>query len=173
MSFIESNPNLGIVGSVINNLPDKNTLQLYGGLKLNIPRCYVLPCKYGETPDYISGASIFIRTQAIKDAGLFDEKFFMYWEDVDLNLRIKQKGWQIGVAENSIVYHMNGVSSSSLKQEYYSFVSGIYFSWKYSKCFLFTLLVGFLLDRIIRRYPLLLINSLLASYRKWREKKDQ
>ena len=100
VSFMEANPKVGVTGSVTYNLPDKATLQIYGGSRLNILRCYVIPCKYGETPDYISGASMFIRAQALKDAGLFDEKFFMYWEDVDLNLRIKEKGWKVLPSKN-------------------------------------------------------------------------
>lgn len=161
-ALMDKKPKVGMAGSAIYNMGNRNKLQTYGGYKLNIPRCYVVPCKTGENPDYVSGASMFIRKQALLDAGLFDEKFFLYWEDVDLNLRIKEKGWEIAVADNSTIYHTEGASSSSFKKEYHSFISGIYFSWKHSHCFIYTLIIGFLYDRIIKRLLLLLINPLIT-----------
>lgn len=40
---------------------------------------------------YLSGCFMFLRTEALKDAGLFDERFFMYPEDIDLTRRIHEK----------------------------------------------------------------------------------
>jgi GT2 family glycosyltransferase len=40
---------------------------------------------------YLSGAFMFLRVDALKDAGLFDERFFMYPEDIDLSRRIHRK----------------------------------------------------------------------------------
>ncbi len=39
---------------------------------------------------YLSGCFMFLRTQALEKAGLFDERFFMYFEDADLTRRIRQ-----------------------------------------------------------------------------------
>lgn len=43
-----------------------------------------------EVP-YLSGCFMFLRTQALKDVGLFDERFFMYPEDIDMTRRIHSK----------------------------------------------------------------------------------
>jgi hypothetical protein len=40
---------------------------------------------------YLSGCFMFLRIDAIKEAGLFDERFFMYPEDIDLTRRIHRK----------------------------------------------------------------------------------
>lgn len=40
---------------------------------------------------YLSGCFMFLRTEAIKKVGLFDERFFMYPEDIDLSRRIHKK----------------------------------------------------------------------------------
>jgi GT2 family glycosyltransferase len=40
---------------------------------------------------YLSGCFMFLRTHALKEVGLFDERFFMYPEDIDLTRRIHQK----------------------------------------------------------------------------------
>ena len=40
---------------------------------------------------YLSGCFMFLRTDALKQVGLFDERFFMYPEDIDLTRRIHKK----------------------------------------------------------------------------------
>lgn len=45
--------------------------------------------------DSVVGACMLIRTVALEQAGVFDEEFFMYGDDLDLALRIKQKGWKV------------------------------------------------------------------------------
>ncbi len=40
---------------------------------------------------YLSGCFMFLRTKALEDVGLFDERFFLYPEDIDLTRRIHQK----------------------------------------------------------------------------------
>ncbi len=45
--------------------------------------------------DQIMGSFMFIRSQVIKDVGGFDERFWMYFEEVDLCFRIKAAGWKI------------------------------------------------------------------------------
>lgn len=45
--------------------------------------------------DAVVGACMVLRTEALRQAGIFDESFFMYGEDLDLALRIKQKGWKV------------------------------------------------------------------------------
>ncbi|MFH1876766.1 MAG: glycosyltransferase family 2 protein [Candidatus Omnitrophota bacterium] len=42
--------------------------------------------------DYITGAAIFLSRSTIEKVGFFDERFFLYWEDTDFGLRIKNAG---------------------------------------------------------------------------------
>ncbi len=62
---------------------------------------------YNKTMDvpYLSGCFMFLRTEALKKAGLFDERFFMYPEDIDLTRRIHQKFRTVFYPEVSIVHH--------------------------------------------------------------------
>ena len=48
---------------------------------------------------------MFLRTKALKDVGLFDERFFMYPEDIDLTRRIHRKYRTVFYPEVSIVHH--------------------------------------------------------------------
>jgi len=61
--------------------------------------------------DWVSGACLLARKQALEDAGYFDENFFMYWEDADLCYRIKEKGWKVFCVADAIIIHYEGKST--------------------------------------------------------------
>jgi N-acetylglucosaminyl-diphospho-decaprenol L-rhamnosyltransferase len=45
--------------------------------------------------DWTSGSFMLLRREALQSAGLMDERFFLYCEETDLCLRVKQAGWEI------------------------------------------------------------------------------
>lgn len=57
-------------------------------------------------------ASALYRRSVLEDVGLFDEDFFVMYEDVDLSWRIRLSGYKSLLAANSIVYHHRNVSKS-------------------------------------------------------------
>ena len=63
--------------------------------------------------DWISGACMVIRRRALEQVGMMDERFFMYWEDVDWCKRMWDRGWKVvywpGV---KIMHHVGGSSES-------------------------------------------------------------
>lgn len=65
--------------------------------------------------DCLTGAFMFIRKNALYDAGLLDETFFMYGEDIDLCYRIKKSGWKIVYYGKSSITHLKGASSKKQK----------------------------------------------------------
>ena len=60
-----------------------------------------------ETPcDWTSGSFMFTRREALESAGLMDERFFIYSEEPDLSLRLKQAGWETRhLPSFTIVHH--------------------------------------------------------------------
>jgi GT2 family glycosyltransferase len=54
---------------------------------------------------YLSGCFMFLRTEALKEVGLFDERFFMYPEDIDLTRRVHQKYRTVFYPKVSIIHH--------------------------------------------------------------------
>jgi len=64
---------------------------------------------------YLSGCFMFLRTKAIKEVGMFDERFFMYPEDIDLTRRIHSKFRTVFFPEASIVHHHAQSSYLNLK----------------------------------------------------------
>ncbi|HBY93544.1 MAG TPA: glycosyltransferase family 2 protein [Chloroflexi bacterium] len=61
--------------------------------------------------DAVVGAFMLVRREAAVAAGLLDETFFMYGEDLDWAFRIKQAGWQIWYYPEVVVLHYKGQSS--------------------------------------------------------------
>lgn len=59
------------------------------------------------------GASLF-RVSMLEQIGLFDEKFFAYYEDVDLGFRAQLAGWQVAFVPAARVYHQIGATSSKV-----------------------------------------------------------
>ncbi|QQG47108.1 MAG: glycosyltransferase family 2 protein [Candidatus Woesebacteria bacterium] len=63
--------------------------------------------------DWVTGAFFFVRRKVIDDIGLFDEKYFMYVEEVDFCLRAKKKGWKVFFTPIGAVTHYGGASGTS------------------------------------------------------------
>jgi GT2 family glycosyltransferase len=61
--------------------------------------------------DWVTGASFMIRAQALRDVGLFDDGFFLYFEEVELMHRLRQHGWTIRHVPASRVAHEQGAST--------------------------------------------------------------
>jgi N-acetylglucosaminyl-diphospho-decaprenol L-rhamnosyltransferase len=61
--------------------------------------------------DAVVGAFMLMRREALAEAGLLDETFFMYGEDLDLAYRIKAAGWKIWYNAAVTVLHYKGESS--------------------------------------------------------------
>lgn len=64
---------------------------------------------------YLSGCFMFLRISTLKDVGLFDERFFMYAEDIDLSRRIHQKYQTIFFPAASIIHDHKAASGKNFK----------------------------------------------------------
>jgi N-acetylglucosaminyl-diphospho-decaprenol L-rhamnosyltransferase len=61
--------------------------------------------------DWVSGASLLIRTKVFEELGGFDEGFFLYFEEVDLCRRARQAGWKVVYEPRSRIVHLEGKST--------------------------------------------------------------
>src|SRR5204863_107065 len=57
------------------------------------------------------GASVLLRRAMLDDVGFFDERLFMYCEDLDLAWRARFRGWRFRYTPRSVVYHVHCGSS--------------------------------------------------------------
>lgn len=69
-----------------------------------------LPLNTPHAIDSPSGAFYLVRKLALDQVGLLDERFFMYAEELDLSLRIKQAGWEIMYVPKTSIVHYKGQS---------------------------------------------------------------
>jgi GT2 family glycosyltransferase len=132
VSFLEQTPAAGAVGPRMQK-PDGsldlacrrafptplNALFKLTGLSRLFPR-HPLIARYNLTHlrddqlaavDSVMGAFMLVRGTALGQTGLFDERFFMYGEDLDLAYRLKARGWQVYYNPEVTVLHIKGASS--------------------------------------------------------------
>ena len=88
-----------------------------------------------ERTNFASGCCMAVKKEVFLDTGLFDEKYFLYFEDNDLSQRAKKKGFGIYYQPKGLLWHMNagstGGSGSSL-QDYYITRNRLLFGMKFA-----------------------------------------
>jgi N-acetylglucosaminyl-diphospho-decaprenol L-rhamnosyltransferase len=62
--------------------------------------------------DWVSGAAIWLRRDALDAVGGWDERYFMYVEDVDLCRRLRARGWRVVYEPAGQVVHVHGASTA-------------------------------------------------------------
>lgn len=75
-----------------------------------------------QETDLLTGCCVLLPRQVISMTGGFDERYFLYYEDADLNERIKKAGFSIIYAPKAQLWHMNAGStggSGSILQDYF------------------------------------------------------
>lgn len=91
--------------------------------------------------DCVMGSALFARRQALDEVGGFDERFWMYFEDMDLCFRLWEKGWPVYYFHSVYLRHVHGRASAQvpglmlalIKNRYARthFVSWLKYFWKW------------------------------------------
>ncbi|MBI3312185.1 MAG: glycosyltransferase, partial [Candidatus Omnitrophica bacterium] len=69
----------------------------------------------GGRVDSLSGSAVLYRRSCLDDVGPFDEDFHMYYEDVDLTYRCRQRGWKLTYVPGAIAHHtLHGTASEDV-----------------------------------------------------------
>jgi len=89
--------------------------------------------KGGET-DFATGACMFLTAKALRDIGVFDEKYYLYYEDTDLSQRMKNKGWKVWYEPKAIIWHKVAQSSGigSDLNDYFTTRNRMLFGMRYA-----------------------------------------
>ena len=80
--------------------------------------------------DWASGALLLVRRATFEELGGFDERFFMFMEDVDLCWRARQSGWRVAVEPAAGAVHVVGASRAA--RPYRMVVAHHRSLWRYS-----------------------------------------
>jgi N-acetylglucosaminyl-diphospho-decaprenol L-rhamnosyltransferase len=139
VKVLDSNPRVGIVGAQLFN-PDGSFQASFADfpsvlgellLATSLAR-YVHSPSYPNYPpqrsqqprlcDWVSGACLMARMEAIHQVGALDETYFMYSEETDWCFRMRQAGWLIYYEPAARVIHWNGQSSKRVPERRRSLV---------------------------------------------------
>jgi N-acetylglucosaminyl-diphospho-decaprenol L-rhamnosyltransferase len=128
LDFMDEHPQVGIAGSRLEHLDGTAQIsafrfhsvlsELESGLRVGLvsrllarrivaPPVPLEPCQ----TDWVAGAAMIIRKAVFDAIGLMDERYFMYFEDVDFCLRARRAGWPCWYVPASRVVHLVGQSS--------------------------------------------------------------
>lgn len=105
---------IGIVGPTVFDLKDKGAVQELGMAvdKFGYPLAIKTLSKKNTCVFFVSGCAMLIKSKLLCKIGLFDEKYFMFAEDLDFCWRARLSGYRIIVVEDSKIYHASGGSIS-------------------------------------------------------------
>lgn len=128
VDFMNKHPDVGIAGSRLEDpdgTPQRSAFrfhtvlsELESGIRLGVvskilSNWIVAPPVSDEIhqTDWVAGASMIVRREVFETAGLMDEDYFMYYEEMDFCLQANKAGWSCWYVPQSRVVHLVGQSS--------------------------------------------------------------
>lgn len=130
LSFMDRHPEVGIAGGRL-CAPDGTSQpstfrfpslwsEVEGNLRLGVvsrllhDKIVAMTPPEGDCPvDWVSGASMVVRRSVLEQVGLFDETFFLYFEEVDLCRRVRAAGHSIWYVRDARVTHIGGLTTGA------------------------------------------------------------
>ncbi len=109
------NNNVGIVGPVID---EGDRRKVYGGRiewlrpELEHITNFSRPLKNADL--FLTGACILVKREVFEKVGLFDERYFLYFEDADLCWRAQRAGYSLVLAKKALMHHEVSATTSKL-----------------------------------------------------------
>lgn len=104
--------------------------------------------------DHVIGAFFLFRRQLLLQIGGFDERFFVYLEDLDLSLRAYEAGWRTYYFAEAQAFHKGGGCSEQVKARrlFYSLQSRVLYGFKHFGIFkgILLLLLTFFIEPVSR-----------------------
>lgn len=131
LEFMDQNPSIGAAGAKLvspngtvqrssRNFPTLGAVFFRGlpfrDLFSNIPSVkayleYNDDCINAKEVDWIFGGNAMVRREVLDSVGLYDERFYMYCEDVDWCYRMKKHGWRRFYFPQAVIIHHGGQST--------------------------------------------------------------
>ena len=108
---------------------------------------------------WLSGACLMARRKALEEVGGFDENYFLYFEDIDLCYRIREKGWTLQYCPEAHILHIGGTSASLKKKS-------IRYQYRKSQLYFYRKHTSGLSQKLLRLY--LRLNFIFSALLFWR-----
>jgi len=144
---LEQDPALAAAGSNLYSYDEPGQLDSLGGGPFNAN--FGIDTPFGEdvtadnglvVVDHVIGTSMLVRASIIRSVGIMDERYFLYREETDWCLRMRDHGWRLACSVRSVVWHKNGgtVGRRTPTHDYYSVRNMLWLIKRYSPQTLFT-----------------------------------
>lgn len=146
LAKMQADPTIGMCGSTLVYYDDPKTVQVRGGARYVWWKGYALGIGEGSAlsdgveeaaiearMSFVNGASLLVSRACIEAVGLLEERYFLYWEEIDWAFRARGK-FRLGYASRSIVRHKVGASIGTGKTEQQSPTADFYLirsAWKF------------------------------------------
>lgn len=119
VQVLEEEPSVGAVGPTVEQTDGITQLSILpypniGNTIINSLGLYHPNHKKRQFVDSIAGCCVLVRREAIEQAGLLDENYFMYGEETEWFFRIRKKGWKILFLPVDSILHKEGSSSKKI-----------------------------------------------------------
>jgi len=83
--------------------------------------------------DYITGCIMTVSAHVFQKVALFDEQFFLYYEDADLSIRARNAGFTLGIIPGAKAYHKEVSEQTNTQKTYFLVLSGLKFFDKHTQ----------------------------------------
>lgn len=130
-------PRAGVVGAQLeySNGSFQHSAFRFPGLVQLLIELFPLPARLYDSPlngrypraayeagapfpvDHTLGATMMLRREVIEQTGMFDERYFMYCEEIDWSIRIRRAGWEIYCVPGARVTHLGGQSTGQVRPQ--------------------------------------------------------
>lgn len=127
LDVFERDKAIGICGPLLVDVDGKIQAECFGGRRTPFSTVRKKIFGWGKQPprvgaeifetDWISGGAMLVRREVFEKTGGFDENFFMYFEDVDLCLRVKKLGAKVAINPKARIFHESGQSFESEREK--------------------------------------------------------
>ncbi|MGI1662017.1 glycosyltransferase family 2 protein [Palleronia sp. KMU-117] len=115
-----------MVGEIVRVINFGPLDRLLGSRRPSLP-----PDHPGGPVDWVSGAAVMFRFDALRKVGFFDPTFFLYYEEVELMLRLARGGWKTLYVPEAVVTHFEGVATGRGKRGRSRQPDYLYRSWRH------------------------------------------
>lgn len=132
VTFMDQHPSTGMVGNRVYGDGDDSEVRafrfpsVWGELELSaktavltrLLRRHIVPMLPDQSceVDWVSGASMLIRRTVFDTVGLFDEGYFLYFEEVDFARRLRDAGWKVHYVDGAGLRHVGSLATGMADQ---------------------------------------------------------
>jgi GT2 family glycosyltransferase len=139
VDFARSHPRVAALSPVIRHR-DETLSVWFGGSHIDwanlqtVHHHQELPPGVFVSSGWSSGCCLLASTAALKRVGLLDERYFLYFEEVDLCQRLIAQGYTVGVWSDAVAFHQphGSVEQNSMRYQYYMIRNSFLFFTRYA-----------------------------------------